>query len=375
MAPVIKALREQQGLSLTVCATAQHRQMLDQVLRAFDLRVDVNLDIMRPNQSLAQITSRTLEGLGALLEDIKPAWLVVQGDTTTAFAAALAGYYNRVAVAHVEAGLRTNQKYSPYPEEVNRRAIAVLADAHFAPTQSARENLLRENVPSERIWVTGNTGIDALHQASALLEARSEMAADISRRFSFLTESKKLILLTAHRRESFGAPLEKVCIAVREIVRTRSDIQVVYPVHLNPNVRGPVERLLAKATVHPAVEEQAGCGGGTLHLLEPVDYFALVYLLKRACLVLTDSGGIQEEAASLGKPVLVLRENTERPEGVQAGVAKAVGTEPSSITANVVRLLDNPSDYQRMARSTAVYGDGRAAQRILDVLKTLHPAH
>ncbi len=371
---VIRALCANQSFSPIICTTGQHRQMLDQVLNAFDIRPDIDMDIMRPGQDLFDITVAVLKGLSKILKEIQPSWVLVQGDATTAFAAALSAYYSRLNVAHIEAGLRTQNKYAPYPEELNRRAIGVLADAHFAPTARARDNLLRENIPADRIWITGNTGIDAMHWMISRVESDKLLLEKIRGQFSFLDSSKKIILVTAHRRESFGAAFKEICLALRDIAMIRSDVQIVYPVHLNPNVREPVESILGPILTADSMGKiSSGSQLPGLFLIEPVDYASLVYLLMRAFLVLTDSGGIQEEAASIGKPVLVMREVTERPEGIEAGVARIVGTYRSTIVPNVLRLLEDQKEYGLMAKPTTVYGDGRAAERIVAALQTIPP--
>jgi UDP-N-acetylglucosamine 2-epimerase (non-hydrolysing) len=371
---VIKALRADERFSPAICTTAQHRQMLDQVLNTFDIRPDIDLDIMRPGQDLFDVTTQVLRGLSKVLKEIQPSWVLVQGDATTAFAAALSAYYARVRIAHIEAGLRTQNKYAPYPEELNRRAISVFADAHFAPTAWARENLLRENISADCIWVTGNTGIDALHWMVSHIENDARLQKEMGERFSFLDSYKKLILVTAHRRESFGLVFAEICLALRDIAKMRNDIQIIYPLHLNPNVREPVESILGPVlTTESMGKINVGNPITNLFLIEPVDYVSLVYLLRHAFLVLTDSGGIQEEAPSIGKPVLVMRDVTERPEGIEAGVAKVVGTSRSTIVPNVIRLLENQMDYIRMAKATNVYGDGRAAERIVAALSTISP--
>lgn len=372
-APVVKALRVDGTISTIVCTTYQHREMLDQVLSAFDIRSDLSLDVMRPDQSLFDSTARILSGLSGLLREIKPNMVLVQGDATSAFAAALSAYYARISVGHIEAGLRTWSKYAPYPEELNRRAIAVFADAHFAPTASARDNLLRENVKGEQIWVTGNTGIDALHMAMARMDHDTDLLKRLEDKFAFLDATKKMILVTSHRRESFGKPFEQICTAIREIAKLRDDVQLVYPVHLNPNVQETLRKVFGNV---PGLRDHndwslASESFGGLHLLPPIDYLALVYLLRRAFMVITDSGGIQEEAPTIGKPVLVTRDVTERPEGITAGVAELVGTSSPRIVHSVKKLLDEPSEYSRMARAIPLYGDGHAAQRIVEILREI----
>jgi len=347
MAPVVLALRARDEFEVKVALTAQHREMLDQVMRQFGLTADVDLDIMRPRQSLAQITTRALEGLQQAYEEIEPDIVLAQGDTTTVFAAALAAYYARIPFGHVEAGLRTGNKYSPYPEEMNRRLAGALADLHFAPTEAARDNLLAENAPAERIYVTGNTVIDALLWAAEHSAPAPEYAwAD--------ELSGPLILVTAHRRENWGEPLRQACLGMRDLLERAPDATLVYAVHRNPVVRETAEAILGN---HPRVR-----------LIEPPDYFDFVQLMKRARLILTDSGGIQEEAPSLGVPVLVLRDTTERPEAIAAGVAKLIGPDRSRIAEEGARLLLDPEAHAAMARAANPYGDGQAAGRIAGIL-------
>jgi len=346
--------------------------MLDQVLQVFDIQPAIDLDIMRPHQDLFHITIQILKDLADVLQDVQPDWVLVQGDATTTFAAALAAYYAQIRVGHIEAGLRTGHKYAPFPEELNRRATAVFADAHFAPTDRARKNLLRENIPPDRIWVTGNTSIDALYLMINRIESDALLLEEMKRRFSFLEPDKRIILVTAHRRESFGAAFEEICLALRDIAIMCDDVQIIYPVHLNPNVREPVERILGPIlkipnTGNPSIAQPLP----NLFLIEPLDYTSLVYLLTRVFLVVTDSGGIQEEAPTLGKPVLVMREVTERPEAIEAGAARLVGTSRATIVSNVLRLLKDPKEYAQMARPINVYGDGRAAERIVASLRTI----
>lgn len=354
MAPLALALARTPGVDARVCVTAQHRQMLDQVLALFELTPDYDLNLMRPGQSLCSLTSHILQGVETVLLEHKPDLVLVHGDTTTTFAASLAAYYQHVAIGHVEAGLRTGNLYSPWPEEANRKLTGALANLHFAPTDIARENLLREGVPGNHIQVTGNTVIDALLMVSSRLDNDGALRERMSRQFSFLDTDKKLILVTGHRRESFGGGFERICKALATIARLHPDTEIVYPVHLNPNVREPVSRLLDN---NPAI-----------HLIEPLDYLPFVYLMNRSYLILTDSGGIQEEAPSLGKPVLVMRDTTERPEAVSAGTVKLVGTDADHIVHEVSRLLTDPFAYQSMARAHNPYGDGKACQRIINAL-------
>jgi UDP-N-acetylglucosamine 2-epimerase (non-hydrolysing) len=354
MAPVAQALERTPGIEAQVCVTAQHRQMLDQVLRLFGIVPQVDLDLMRPNQSLAEVTAAVFTALSPVLERIKPDWVLVQGDTTTVMAAALAAYYHRVRVGHVEAGLRTGDKWQPFPEEINRRVAGVVADLHFAPTEWARDNLLREGVPASRVALTGNPVIDALHSVAGM-PPTPEVEALIEQIGLNGPNPPRLVLITAHRRENFGAPFENICRAIRSLAETYcGTVQFVYPVHLNPNVQGPVYRLLS--------------GIPNVTLLDPLDYLPLVHLMKRSTLVLTDSGGIQEEAPGLGVPVLVMREVTERPEGVQAGTVRLVGTNPDLIVSQARRLLDDPAAHASMAQAVNPYGDGHAAERIVEAI-------
>lgn len=354
MASVVRALAAAPGVESKVCVTGQHRQMLDQVLRTFRIVPDVDLAAMTPGQDLADLTATLLLGLRKVLRQHRPDAVVVQGDTTTTFVASLAAFYERVPVAHVEAGLRTGDLQAPWPEEANRRLTSILARWHFAPTEQARENLLREGVPADRIAVTGNTVIDALHQACAILDVDAGLRDELARRFGFLDRRRRLVLVTGHRRESFGDAFRSVCLALKDIVEARDDVEVVFPVHLNPQVREPAERLLA--------------GVPRIHLIEPQDYLPFLHLLRRAHLVITDSGGIQEEAPALGKPVLVTRDVTERPEAVAAGTAKVVGTDRAGIAATALELLQGGPAYERMAQARNPYGDGQAATRIVDRL-------
>ncbi|MFN8545782.1 MAG: UDP-N-acetylglucosamine 2-epimerase (non-hydrolyzing) [Candidatus Binatia bacterium] len=348
MVPVVRALARTPGLRPIVCVTDQHREMLDQVLDFFGVRPDHRLGVMQAAQSPTQVAARVLERLPAVLETIAPAAVLVQGDTTTTFAAAVAAFYARIPVGHVEAGLRTWRLDAPFPEEANRQLATVVARWHFAPTTWARDNLLREGVPAAAVDVTGNTVIDALRWASELVAARGR------RVLPRLDETRRLVLVTAHRRENFGGPFRELCEALRELAERNADVELVYPVHLNPEVQAPVRAILAD---HPRV-----------HLLPPVDYPDLVDLLGRATIVITDSGGIQEEAPTFGKPVLVMRETTERPEGVEAGTARLVGTSRARIVAEAERLLRDPAAYAAMAEAHNPYGDGRAAERIADIL-------
>ena len=349
MAPVIRRLASEPRVESVVCVTAQHREMLDQVLDLFSIRPDFDLDLMRPDQPLADLTAALFTGLDPVLHQVRPDWVLIQGDTTSAMAASLLAYYHRARVGHVEAGLRTGDKWQPFPEEINRRVAGTIADLHFAPTDWARQNLLHEGVPPERVIVTGNPVIDALRDVAARHYdvTKGPLAA--------IPWERRVILVTAHRRENFGRPLENIFTALRTLAETYpKDIHLVYPVHLNPNVRGPAHRLLGNL---PYVS-----------LIEPLDYLPMVHLMKRAYLVVTDSGGLQEEAPALGTPVLVLREVTERPEAIEAGTARLVGTDPATILSETRRLLDDPAARQAMAHAANPYGDGHAAERIVKAL-------
>jgi len=354
MSPVVKALERCRDFDVRVCVTAQHREMLDQVLRIFEVKPDYDLDLMRERQDLYDITASVLVGLKSILREFRPDFVLVHGDTTTAMAAALAGFYEQMTIGHVEAGLRTRNIYSPWPEEANRQIIGRLAGLHFAPTELTRANLLAEGVDPARVFVTGNTVIDALQDVSSRIERDADLSRSLRERFGFLDETKRLVVVTGHRRESFGRGFENICAALDELA-ARKDIQIVYPVHLNPNVKEVVFRSLGTRT--------------DIHLIEPLEYIPFAYLLNHAYLVITDSGGVQEEAPSLGKPVLVMRDNTERPEAVEAGTVRLVGTERDRIIAGVTQLLDDPATYAVMARAKNPYGDGKASQRIRDILQ------
>lgn len=356
MAPVVAALRSSTLLAVKVCVTAQHRQMLDQVLDLFHIEPDYDLNLMRAGQDLSDITSRVLQELRPVLADCKPDIVLVHGDTTTAMAAALAAFYARIPVGHVEAGLRTDDIYSPWPEEMNRRIVSRIAAIHFAPTISSRTNLTKEGCDSTTIHVTGNTVIDALLDVVKRLDDDSPEIISLAQKLSFLENGKRTILVTGHRRENFGSGFENICLALKRLAE-RGDVNVVYPVHLNPNVREPVNRLLGDA---PGV-----------HLIEPLEYLPFAYLMRASYLILTDSGGIQEEAPSLGKPVLVMRDNTERPEAVAAGTVQLVGTDANRIYAATARLLDDPNAYQAMSESHNPYGNGQASQLIRQVLESV----
>ena len=349
LAPVIKELkRHSDKIASKVCVTAQHREMLDPFLKLFDIKPDYDLDIMKRDQTLFDITANSLSGLKGVLEAERPDIVLVQGDTTTAFAASLAAYYLKVKIGHVEAGLRSSNKYDPFPEEINRRLIDHLADSHFAPTRTTQENLLKEGIAEDTIFVTGNTVVDALFMV--LDKARGENhLEDLS-----IKDGNRLILVTGHRRESFGRGLEDICRALKQITELNDDVEIVYPVHLNPNVQEPVHRILD--------------GLDRVHLIKPLNYVSFVQLMDKAYLILTDSGGIQEEAPSLGKPILVMRNATERPEVIEAGAAKLIGTLSETIVGATMELLGNREEYDRMAELPNPYGDGEAARRIVKIL-------
>lgn len=353
MAPLVLALQQDTRLITRVCVTAQHREMLDQVLHFFGISPDHDLNLMRPGQSLTDVTTAVLKGMEDILKQEKPDLVLVHGDTTTTLAATLASYYQQVPVGHVEAGLRTGNLYSPWPEEANRKLTGALAAIHFAPTEQARKNLLDEGVSAETIHVTGNTVIDALLQAVPRIQLSSPAISALLARMPFLEPSRKttVLLVTGHRRENFGQGFENICLALKTLAMESPELQIVYPVHLNPNVQEPVKRLLD--------------GLDNIHLIPPCDYEPFVFLMQRATLILTDSGGIQEEAPSLGKPVLVMRDTTERPEAVAAGTVKLVGTDASRIQENVRLLLRDHTTYDSMSRASNPYGDGHACHRIV----------
>jgi len=355
MAPVVKAFQGDDRFEAKVCVTAQHRGMLDQVLELFAIKPDYDLDIMKQNQGLTGITCSILMGLEPILQEFSPDRILVHGDTSTTFAASLAAYYQKIPVGHVEAGLRTHNIYSPWPEEANRKLTAVLTDLHFAPTSASRDNLLQENIAEKNIIVTGNTVIDALQHVQESIQNNTELRSQLASQFPFIDTTKKIVLVTGHRRESFGDGFENICQALKELA-LRDDIQIIYPVHLNPHVREPVNRLL-KGIEH-------------VHLIEPQDYLPFVYLMSIAHIILTDSGGVQEEAPSLGKPVLVMRDTTERPEAVVAGTVKLVGADKTKIIQNVSLLLDDQDEYHKMSFAHNPYGDGQASQRIIEGVAT-----
>lgn len=352
MAPVVKALARTSGIEARVAVTAQHREMLDQVLQLFEIAPDYDLNLMKPGQGLTEITSGVLTGLKPVLEDFAPDLVLVHGDTTTTLAASLAAYYQRIPVGHVEAGLRTGNIYSPWPEEINRKVTGAITRLHFAPTDKARQNLHREGVHGDQIHVTGNTVIDALLNVVARLERDAQLSQSLDRQLG-VDPSRDTILVTGHRRESFGGGFERICDALNRLAR-RDNVHIIYPVHLNPNVIGPVKERLGKT--------------GNISLIPPQDYLPFVHLMRRAQIILTDSGGVQEEAPSLGKPVLVMRDTTERPEAVEAGTVKLVGTDTELIVSEMTHLLDDAVAYDAMARAHNPYGDGLAAGRIRDAI-------
>lgn len=355
MAPVARALAEDDDIHAEICVTAQHREMLDQVTSLFGIRPDYDLDIMKPGQDLYDVTTRILAGLGEVLRASRPDIVLVHGDTTTCFAASLSAFYEQIPVGHVEAGLRTGDIYSPWPEEGNRKLTGALAALHFAPTELSRENLLKENIDSDAVFVTGNTVVDALLWVVEKIRMDQQLCRDVSARFPFLDKEKKLLLVTGHRRESFGEGFERICEAIRQTALMYPETQIVYPVHLNPHVQEPVKRLLHDID--------------NVFLVEPLDYLPFVYLMDRSHLILTDSGGIQEEAPSLDKPVLVMRENTERPEALSAGTVRLVGTDVKKIVDNVAELMESDVSYSTVANAVNPYGDGMASGRIVSAIK------
>ena len=381
LAPIIKQLKvKTKKFKLVVCVTAQHREMLDQVLNLFEIEPDYDLNIMTDNQDLFDVTIKGLKRLEDVLKREKPDIILIQGDTTTSFVASLAAFYLRIPVGHIEAGLRTYNKYSPFPEEKNRHLLSVLADFHFAPTEWAKNNLLKENVPEDRIWVTGNTVIDVLMEVvskqkeagrgqywnryfkekwNLTLTTNSNTDTDTD------TDKYKLILVTGHRRESFGEGFKNICLALKEIAKNNSNVTIVYPVHFNPNVRRSVHEILGNNPMNSANSRNPT----NVYLIDPLDYDPFIYLMTKCYLILTDSGGIQEEAPALGKPVLVMRRETERPEGVEAGAVKVVGTDTQDIIRNAQALLYNKDEYNRMSKVINPYGDGKAAERIVELLE------
>jgi UDP-N-acetylglucosamine 2-epimerase (non-hydrolysing) len=357
-AKVVEVFKQDKRVDVTVCVTAQHRNMLDQMLELFNIVPDIDLNIMRSSQSLTDITVNVLAEMRQVLEKVKPDWVFVQGDTTTTFAASLAAFYEKIPVAHIEAGLRTGNVYSPWPEEINRRLATSLATLHFAPTETSKQNLLRENIAEENIFVTGNTVVDALLGSIEYIDKQPGLNAELRAQFPFLDDKRRMILVTGHRRESFGEGFNNICLAIRKIAE-RDDVQIVYPVHLNPNVQEPVKRILGDQS--------------NVHLIEPLNYLPFIYLMRHCHLLLTDSGGLQEEAPSLGKPVLVMRDTTERPEAIHANVAKLVGTDVNNIVSAVTTLLDDKAAYQSMSEVSNPFGDGTSSQMILDIFLGQYP--
>lgn len=364
MAPLVKAFQRQpMQFKTVVCVTGQHRQMLDQVLDIFDIVPDYDLNIMQPGQDLYDVTARVLVGMREVLARTKPDLVLVHGDTTTSTAVALAAFYQQIPVGHVEAGLRTHDIYSPWPEEMNRQLTGRIATYHFAPTPLSRQNLLRENVPDDRITVTGNTVIDALFWVVNRIRGDEELdrsLAEAVNRYGYdvscLSQGRKLVLITGHRRENFGEGFIRICRAIKDLVERYPEVDFVYPMHLNPNVRKPIREVFGTSAD----------AFGNLFFIEPLEYLSFVYLMEKSAIVLTDSGGIQEEAPSLGKPVLVMRDTTERPEALEAGTVKLVGTDYEAIVRNVSELLDQPEAYDRMSRAVNPYGDGQACRRIIE---------
>lgn len=354
MAPLVHALKNDERFEAKVCVTAQHREMLDQVLELFEIKPEYDLDLMKPGQTLNDITAKILIELKPVLHEFKPDVVLVHGDTATTFSASLAAYYEQISVGHIEAGLRTGNIYSPWPEEANRKLTAALTSYHFAPTQTSKENLIKENYQSDNICVTGNTVIDALLMIKDKIDKDEVLRSKLEKKFPFIDNSKKMILVTGHRRESFGDGFERICKALSYISNQFKDIQIVYPMHLNPNVREPVNRILGN---HDNVI-----------LIEPQQYLPFIYLMSKSYIILTDSGGIQEEAPSLGKPVLVMRDTTERPEAIEAGTVKLVGTQESDIIDGLSELLLDENKYKDMSFAHNPYGDGHACRKILEIL-------
>ena len=358
MAPLVKILKEDKELEAKVCVTAQHREMLDQVLDLFDITPEYDLNLMKPGQDLYDITANVLLGMKNVLSDFKPDVVLVHGDTTTTSATALSSFYQKIKVGHVEAGLRTGDIYSPWPEEANRQITGVLANYHFAPTETSKANLVKENKDSNNIIVTGNTVIDALFMALQKIESdktlESKIISEIASQYP-LQEDKKIILVTGHRRENFGQGFINICNSLKTLALNNSDIDIVYPVHLNPNVQKPVKEILADVD--------------NIHLIDPLQYEQFIYMMNRSYFIITDSGGVQEEAPSLGKPVLVMRDTTERPEAVEAGTVKLVGTDPEVIITEAQKLLDDKEEYEKMSKAHNPYGDGTASKRIVEFLK------
>ena len=355
MAPVVKACKARPELEVKVCVTAQHRQMLDQVMEIFGLTADFDLNVMAPNQTLGDVTCKVLKGMEGVFAQWKPDMILVQGDTTTVMAAALASFYQKIAIGHVEAGLRTGNLYSPWPEEANRLLAGCLATQHYAPTPRSCDNLLKENKDPSTVFITGNTVIDALYEAVKIMDADAALLEKLAAQFPFLDPTKRLVLVTGHRRENFGDGFINICNGIARVA-ARKDVQVVYPMHMNPNVRKPVTEILGNLD--------------NVHLIEPLDYLSFLYMMRKSYLIMTDSGGVQEEAPSLGKPVIVMRDTTERPEAVDAGTVLLVGTETDAMASAAERLLDDATFYDKMAHAVNPYGDGKAAARIAEIAAT-----
>ncbi|EIF51003.1 non-hydrolyzing UDP-N-acetylglucosamine 2-epimerase [Sulfurovum sp. AR] len=360
MAPLVKAFEKEASILSKVCVTAQHREMLDQVLEMFDIKPDYDLNIMKPGQDLFDVTSNVLLGMKGVLADFNPDIVLVHGDTTTTSASSLAAFYHKIKVGHVEAGLRTGDLYSPWPEEANRQITGILANYHFAPTTTSEDNLLKENKNKDTILVTGNTVIDALFLALDKIEntpqLKNKIIASINSQYQF-NDTKKLILVTGHRRENFGQGFINICEALKTLAKNNTDIDIVYPVHLNPNVQKPVKEILSDVS--------------NVFLIEPLQYENFIYMMNKSYFIITDSGGVQEEAPSLGKPVLVMRDTTERPEAVEAGTVKLVGTHSQTIIDEAQKLLDDEKEYERMSKAHNPYGDGKACDRIIDFIKEM----
>ena len=355
MAPLVKACEANNNLESRVCVTAQHREMLDQVLELFDIIPDYDLNLMTPGQTLNDVTSAILIKLKPILAEYQPDLLLVHGDTATTFAASLAAYYEKIDVGHVEAGLRTGNIYSPWPEEINRKLTGSIARFHFAPTSASKQNLINEGISENQICITGNTVIDALLSVKEKIDSDDVLANELSLQFKTIDFTQKLVVVTGHRRENFGSGFEAICSALAQLAEERPDLEIVYPVHLNPNVQTPVKKYLSDYK--------------NIHLIEPLDYLPFIYLMMNSNIILTDSGGIQEEAPSLGKPVLVMRDTTERPEALAAGTVKLVGTNSGQIVHDVLELLDDASKYSQMSRASNPYGDGKACDKILSFIE------
>ena len=355
MAPLVKAFEKEPNIDFKVCVTGQHREMLDQVLAIFDIRPDYDLNIMKKGQDLYDITSSVLLGMKNVLEDFKPELVLVHGDTTTSSATALSAFYKKIRVGHVEAGLRTDNIYNPWPEEVNRQITAVLANYHFAPTQTAKDNLLKENKNSQEIVVTGNTVVDALLLVLEKIKSDKNLKFQVEAEIEYKSQSSKFILVTGHRRENFGKGFISICKALKTIANSNPDIDIVYPLHLNPNVQKPVQEILGSIS--------------NIYLIDPLQYESFIYMMSKAYFLMTDSGGVQEEAPSLGKPVLVMRDTTERPEAIEAGTVKLVGTDKNKIVKEAQKLLDDRVEYEKMSRAHNPYGDGKACERIVEFIK------